>query len=158
MDYPITAEGFENREFTLRPGGFFKGARLWIDGQEVPKGLKRGFYSLKRNDGQEVLARFRGFLDPIPAVEIDGKITRVVEPLRWYQWVWGSWPVILLFLGGAIGGFLGGAAVAINAHLFRANVSPILKYFLTAAVSTAAVILFILIAGAFQLLIAKPTP
>jgi len=158
VDYPIDTRGFENRNFFLRPGSFFKGARLWIDGQEVPKGPKRGYYLLRRNDGQESLARFRGFLDPIPAIEIDGEVIRVVGPLKWYQWVWGAWPVILLFMGGALGGLLGGAAVAVNAHLFRAEMHPALKYFLTAAVSMAAVVLFIIIAGALQLALHKPNP
>lgn len=155
MEFPIQTEGFENRNLILKAGGFWKGARIWIDGQPAARGPKRGYYLLKRNDGQEVPARFRGFLDPIPPVEIDGRLFHVVEPLKWYQWIWLAWPVLLIFLGGFLGGLLGGGALVTNTRIFRENINGVLKYFVTGVVSVLAVVLFVIIAGSVQLALKK---
>lgn len=155
MEFPIPVEGFENRNLTLKAGGFWKGARIWIDGQPAAKAPKRGYYLLKRNDGQEVMARFRGFLNPIPPVEIDGRLFHVVEPLKWYQWVWCGWPIVLMFMGGFLGALLGGGAFVTNARIFREDINGVLKYFVTAVVSIVAVVLFVLIAGSVQLALKK---
>jgi hypothetical protein len=148
MDIPIQVEGFENRNLVLKTPTVWRGAQLWIDGGKAPKGPKRGRFLLKRNDGREVMARFRNvFVDPMPDVEIDGQLIKTVEPLAWYQMIWCYWPILLITLGGALGGFIGACAIMLNARLFREDLHPAFKYFVTGMVSVFSfVLVFLLVA------------
>ena len=147
MQQYVHAEGFEGRQLVVESAGFFSGPRLMLDGQPAPKGPKRGQLLLRRNDGSDVIAQLRGvFVDPIPQVTIDGKTIKIVEPLPWYVWLWGGLPILLLFVGGALGGGLGAAAMMINGRVFRTDMHGALKFAITGAISLVAVLLFFTLA------------
>ena len=147
MQQYVHAEGFEGRQLVVESAGFFSGPRLMLDGQPAPKGPKRGQLLLRRNDGSDVIAQLRGvFVDPIPQVTIDGKTIKIVEPLPWYVWLWGGLPILLLFVGGALGGGLGAAAMMINGRVFRTDMHGALKFTITGAISLVAVLLFFTLA------------
>jgi hypothetical protein len=71
------------------------------------------------------------------------------------QWIWIGWPLILIPLGGAIGGACGAGAFAINHIVFQRTEKPALRYVWTGFISVGAVILFLIVATAFQLLLNK---
>ena len=136
MQYPVQAEGFEGRKLILEIPGFFSSAKLWIDGQLAPKGPKKGLFLLRRLDGTEATAKFRNqFLDPVPQLVIDNETIKVVEPLRWYQWIWAGLPVLLIFIGGALGAILGFLATSINTRIFRSEINGLVQYVTVAVVS-----------------------
>jgi hypothetical protein len=146
-NYYVNAAGFEGRQFYLKSAGLFSSPKLLIDGSPAPKGPKRGQFFLRRNDGREVVAQLRGqFIDPVPKVMIDGETISLVEPFKWYEWIWLCLPLVLLFLGGAIGGFIGGLTAAINGYVFRSKMNGALRFILTGAISGAAVVLYFVIA------------
>jgi hypothetical protein len=137
---PVMVEGFEGRQLAVQPAGLFTSSKLFVDGQPAPPGAKRGQVLLRRNDGREVVASFKNSLpDPVPLLVVDGKEIRLAEPLAWYEWIWVGMPLVLILLGGAVGGALGGVATVINAHLFRSPVSGVTKYVLSGLVSFACV-------------------
>jgi len=139
MQHSIQAEGFEGRQVIFESSGWFAGPRLLIDGQPASKGPKRGQFLLRRNDGVDVIAQLRGaFVDPIPQVIIDGRPIKIAEALPWYVWAWSGLPLVLLFMGGALGGGLGAAAMAINGRVFRADMHTALKFTITGLISLAA--------------------
>jgi hypothetical protein len=147
MQHYIHAEGFEGRQLMVKSAGFFSGPRLLLDGQPAAKGPKRGQLLLRRNDGSPVIAQLRGvFIDPIPQVTIDGKAIKIAEPLPWYVWVWSGLPLVLLFLGGALGGGLGAVAMTINGRIFRADMHSALKFAITGAISLVTMLLFFTLA------------
>lgn len=147
MQYPVPLEGFDGRQLVVETPGFFSSAKLMIDGQPVPKGAKRGEFLLHRNDGIEVTAKLKNmFLDPVPQVVIDNRVIKVVEPLRWYQWVWAGLPVLLVFAGGALGAVFGLIATSFNARLFRTEMSVTAQYGLVAIISIGAVLAYFLLA------------
>lgn len=152
MQYPFTVPGFENRQLCVETGGFWSGAKLLIDGEPAPKGPKRGQFSLRRLDGTEVIAQLRitNYLDPIPQVIIEGHSFSAVEPLKWYQWVWGGLPFALVIIGGALGGLFGGIALVINGRMFRSNRNGWAKYLLSGAISLGAVIAYFVSAFLFN--------
>src|SRR5262249_4502463 len=138
---------FEGRQLIVESAGFLSGPRLLIDGQPASKGPKRGQLLLRRNDGSAVIAQLRGvFVDPIPQVMIDGKTIKIAEPLPWYVWLWGGLPILLLFLGGALGAGLGAAAMMINGRIFRTDMHGALKFALTGAISLITVLVFFTLA------------
>ena len=151
MQYKVEAEGFERQQLTVESAGMLSGAKLMINGSPAPKGKKRGEFLLTRDDGQEVVAKFgANFLDQVPPVIVDGKKINLVEPLKWYQWLWAGWPILLLFLGGAIGGVLGAIATTLNVRLFRSEMTTMAQYLVAAAISVTAVVLYLVIALLIQ--------
>lgn len=155
MRYDVKLENFEGQNIEV-DSSFFSGVKLLINGEPAPKGEKRGEFVLQSNDGRQVTAAWKqqmlGF--DIPQLVVDGKAVNLVEPLKWYQWVWGGWPVFLVFIGGFIGAIFGVIAFAINAKLFRADLSGFLKYALTAAISFTAFVGYLVIATVAQLALA----
>lgn len=138
--------GSEGQQISVQISNGFSAPRLFVNGQPAPPGPKPGQYLLRRNDGTEMIAYFKGaFPDPIPVLMVDETSHRLVEPLTWYQWIWAGVPLILIFLGGAIGGLLGGAATTINAYLFRAPYSSVIRYILVALVSLTTFVLWMVI-------------
>jgi hypothetical protein len=152
MQYLVQAEGFEGRQLVVESAGWLAGPKLMLDGQLAPKGPKRGQLLLHRNDGVDVVAQLRNiFVDPIPQVVIDGKTIKLAEPLPWYAWVWSALPLMLLFLGGALGGLLGAVAMTINGRVFRADMNGPLKFIVTGAISLVAAIVYFALAVALTL-------
>jgi hypothetical protein len=151
MHYPVPAEGFEGRRLVVETAGFFSGPRLLLDGQPAPKGPKRGQLLLRRNDGVDVVAQLRSvFLDPVPQVVVGGQTIKLAEALPWYVWVWCALPVTLLFIGGALGGALGAAAMAINGRVFRSDAHAALKFAVTGAISFVTTLVFFVLAIALN--------
>jgi hypothetical protein len=147
MQHYVHAEGFEGRQLVVESAGFFAGPRLMLDGQPASKGPKRGQLLLRRNDGVAVIAQLRGvFVDPIPQVTVDGKKIKIAEPLPWYVWIWSGLPLVLLFMGGALGGGLGAVAMTINGRIFRADMHGALKFAVTGAISLVATLVFFTLA------------
>lgn len=148
MNHPLNLEGFEGQTLEVKTGGLFGGAQLVLNGQPAPKGPKRGQVLLRRTDGREVIATWKPQalgLD-VPRLEVDGKRINVVEPLKWYEWVWSGLPILLIFVGGAIGAVAGIVAFGVNTQIFRSARSTALKFLLTAAVSALAVVVYVVLA------------
>ncbi len=147
MGYKANVEGFEGQDLEVNVS-FWTGPKLLVNGQPAPKGTKRGEMLLQRNDGRQVVAIWKqqmmGF--DVPQLVVDGKPVKLVEPLQWYQWLWGGWPVVLVFVGGALGAIAGVLAFTINARLFRTEMNPVLKYVVTAVVSGGAVLAYFIVA------------
>ncbi len=141
MQIPVNARGFENRGLMVDTGNFWSSPVLMIDNMPAPKGAKRGQYLLRRNDGVEATAYWSktNFLDSVPQIVIDGETFTLAEPLKWYHWVWMGLPVMLVFVGGALGAFIGLMAVALNSRVFRSEQRGILKYVFTGIVSAVAI-------------------
>ena len=154
MGYTTNIEGFEGQNIEVNVS-FWTGPKLLVNGVPAQKGAKRGEMLLQRNDGSQAVATWKPqFLGlDVPQLSIDGKTVSFVEPLQWYQWVWGGWPVILLFIGGALGAVAGLISFAVNAKIFRTEMSPVLKYVVTGAVAVAAVIAYFIAAVIISLLL-----
>ncbi len=153
MSYAVNMEGFEGQKLEVSTS-FWKAPKLLVDGQPVAKGKKRGEMVLLRNDGTQITAKWKPQvmgLD-VPQLEADGKTIKLVEPLTWYQLLWGGWTVLLLFLGGALGAIAGIIGFLINTKIFRAEMNGILKYIVTGLVSVLAVIAYFVMAVLFSLL------
>jgi len=150
--YAIPVEGFRQRPIELETAGLLSGARLLQNGDRAPKGPKRGSFTLIRDDGTEVVARVRPaafFVDPVPTVQIGDQQIRVVRPFQWYEIAWLALPILLLFVGGAIGAAVGFVAAAVNATIMRSDRPWLIRYLQTGGVSILAVVAYIVLAVVF---------
>jgi len=144
MDYPLTLPGFEGRQPVLRTS-WFKGPAFIQGGVPAPKAKIRGAFVLQKNDGTTVQARpvqrALGF-DPVPDVEIDGHRITLVPPLRWWQWLLCSLPLILVFAGGAAGALIGAVATYVNVATLRSGMSAPQRYLGVLITSLVAILVF----------------
>lgn len=151
MNYPINLHGFEGQRIEVQSAGLLAGPKLLVNGQPAAKGPKRGQMSLRRDDGREVVAawklQFMG-LD-VPQLTVDGQTITVAEPLPWYVWAWSALPILLLFIGGALGGIAGAVGFSINTSIFRSSWPAVVKFGLSAVVSIGAVITYVVLAALF---------
>ena len=122
MSYLVNIEGFEGQKIEV-DSNMWTGSKLLVNGDPAPKGSKRGEMLLQRNDGQQVIATWKSqaFGFDVPQLVVDGKPISLVAPLQWYQWVWGGWPILLLFLGGALGAVAGLIGLSFNVRIFRSD-------------------------------------
>ncbi|GAB4419505.1 MAG: hypothetical protein Kow002_07180 [Anaerolineales bacterium] len=152
MKYQLNLKGFEGQNIEMQSPGLFSGAKLLVDGEPAPKGAKRGEMLLRRNDGKDVIAKFKGTFLDVPNLEVDGNVIQVVEPLKWYQWVWNSLPLLIIVGGGALPFLIAFLAIAINLSLFRKSETRLARYGLTGLVTAGAFVLFAVVGVGFALL------
>jgi hypothetical protein len=152
MRYPVQLEDFQGQNIEVEVS-FWSGSKLLVNGEPALKGEKRGEFILQRNDGKQAVATWKpqalGF--DVPQLVIDGEPVSLVESLKWYQWVWGGAPLLLIFVGGFVGAIFGILAFMLNSKVFRADVSAIMKYVITAVISFVAVFAYFVIAVIIQL-------
>lgn len=159
MRIPLALAGFEGQDLAVDTGGLWRGPRLLQGEVLAPKGPRRGTVALRRNDGTPAVARIRPRalgLDPVPDVDVDGRTVHLSPPLAWYEWAWAALPVLLLFVGGAIGGVAGVLAAHFNLRLFRSERGAAEKYSLTGLVNLAALVAYVVLAVVFRQLIGVP--
>lgn len=134
----LNIPGFEAQKISVQIANGFGTSRLFVNDQLAPPTKKRGQFALRNDAGAEATAYFKGgFPDPVPALVVGDQTIRLAEALAWYQWVWAGFPLVLLFLGGAIGGFLGAIGTIINAKILRSERHTAIKYILSGFVSVA---------------------
>jgi len=150
MRIPFDLEGFEGHELVVEAASWFSGPKLRLDGKPAPKGPKRNLYLLQRNDGIKQIVQLKQVLiDPVPKLIVGGEVIHLVEPLSVFQWVWSAFPIILIFLGGALGGGIGAAAFWINARIFRSEMSAIEQFLLTGLTTAITVFLYLILSTLF---------
>jgi hypothetical protein len=104
------------------------------------------------DSGSEVLVKIKyNLVDPIPNLSIDDQPVKLAEPLRWYEYGWSGLPILLMFVGGALGGLVGGYATVLNGRIFRSDRSLPAKYGLAGAITVSGALIFFVLAVAFHL-------
>jgi hypothetical protein len=152
MKFKVDVEGFEGQDLEV-DYSFWTGTKLFVNGQQAPKGEKRGEFTLSKNDGSMVVGKWKAvflFGFDVPQLVVGDRVIDVVEPLKWYQWLWSGWMVIFIFIGGALGAVSAVLAFGVNTRIFRSTMNEALKYVLTAGVSLFAVGFYFVLALPFR--------
>ena len=151
MRYPLKLDGFDGQTIEVQPSGLLSGPKLLLNGQPAPAGPKRGQMALRRNDGREVMVRWRPQilgLD-VPQLYVDGYVVNVVPPLPLLAWLWSALPILLVLIGGALGALAGFIAFAISTRIFRSSLPGLAKYGLSLLVSLLAGVVYLSAATLF---------
>ena len=143
MGYKVNIPGFESQNVEVEVS-FWTGPKLLVNGKPAPKGKIRSEMILQYPDGRKTVAEWKPqFLGlDVPQLVVEGNVISLVEPLKWYHWVWGGLPIVLVFVGGALGGIAGFTAFAVNSRIFRADLGGFEKFALTGIVSVVAVLVY----------------
>ncbi len=152
MKYQINLRGFEGQTVEVQPPGLLSGSKLFLNGEPAPRGAKRGEMLLRRNDGKDVTVRFKGFFLDVPNLVVDDEVVQVVQPLKWYEWVWNCVPLLIAIGGGILPLLIAFVAISLNLSLFRKGESRLAKFGLTGLVSVCALVLFLALSALLAIL------
>jgi len=120
MDYPLPLPGHSNLNLSLRLGGFLTGAKILKDG--VPLKRSKAVVLVPLADGSSLELKIKvGFDLCTPKVLFAGQEIEVLPPLPAVWVVWAYLPLVLIFIGGAIGGLCGGVAAAGTLSALRSD-------------------------------------
>jgi hypothetical protein len=153
MRYQINLRGFEGQMIEVRPPGLLRGAKLYFNGEPAPRGANRGEMLLRRNDGKDVTVKFKGFFLDVPDLVVDEEVIQVVQPLKWYEWVWNCLPLLIVIRGEIIALIIAFVAISLNLGLFRNRVGWLEKYGFTGLVSVCALALSLALSFLLALLL-----
>lgn len=120
MDYPFTLPGHSDLNLSLRLGGLFTGARILKDG--IPLKKSKAVVLVPLADGSSLELKMKVGMDMYtPKILFAGQEIEVLPPLPVFWVVWAYLPLLLIFVGGAIGGLCGGAAAAGTLSALRSD-------------------------------------
>jgi len=120
MDYPFTLPGHSDLNLSLRSGGLLTGAKILKDG--VPLKRSKAVVLVPLADGSSLELKIKiGFDMFTPKILFAGQEIEVMPPLPAFWVVWAYLPLLLMFIGGAIGGLCGGAAAAGTLSVLRSD-------------------------------------
>ena len=135
LDYSLPLPGFEDKEVTIRLS-YWVGPKLLINNKKI-KPIKKNIITKNRefvltsDFGKTVYIKFKHrLLDIVPKVYIDGTEFKIARQLNVWEYIWICLPLILIFIGGALGSFIGTIALYSNSILIRKPKRVFLKYLL----------------------------
>lgn len=148
MEISIKHPRFQGKKLSVSTRTIFKNPSLLIDGieQKKMKGLKRR-YLLEDDNGSPAIVEIKSVIDPIPTIVIDGERIPLAPPMTWYEYVLLCLPFLLIFIGGAIGGFVGIVGAMINASIIRGQGSIVARYGYTLLVTFICYLVFFVMAS-----------
>ncbi len=152
MDLVVAHPSFKSQKLSVRTAGFFSGPKVLLNGVAVKR--IQGKYTVKNDIGQEVAVELKSnFVDPVPSVKIGPETINLAKRLTWHEYAWSGLPIVLLFIGGALGAVIGMLAAFSNTRILRSDRGSIARYSLTGAVSVAAFVAFLVLATGLHMLI-----
>lgn len=148
MKYKFQLPDFPNSNFEIKTSIWTGKSILFKDNVQVGQSNETGKPFLIPNETGSLVMAFpkKAFPDFVPTLEINGIKYHIVEKLKWYQVALGGFPILLLFIGGALGGAIGALGTIINFTIFRQVGSDALKYLKVLGVIIASFTLYFILA------------
>lgn len=136
-DYPDTIIEVSKSFWTGKPS-------VWVNGQPAKKEgeLSRAFLIPLPEGITKKLEVDRGGFDYIPRVYIDGQRIEIGRKLEWYEQILGGIPLLMVFVGGALGALCGVIGFTANYKILRSDKSAIYKGFAIAGITALSVIAY----------------
>ncbi|MEJ7559578.1 MAG: hypothetical protein WKF66_14815 [Pedobacter sp.] len=148
MKYKFTIDQYPDAAFELESSVWTGRSYLSKDGTRLKQTTEKGFPFLIPTKSGIVKGYPKStFPDFAPTLIIDGRKHLVAPKLEWYQFALSALPVLLVFVGGAVGGALGIAATIFNFQAFRSETNLSTKYARVILTNVAAYIVFLVLAN-----------
>jgi len=154
--FEFTLPDFPNDKFEFENNIFSGKATLKQNGILVEQSKEKGKPFLIKRANDEIVKAFpKANIPDISAqsLSINNQKHRMAEKLKWYEYVIGGLPILIIFGGGIIGGMIGGAATVVNYTFFRGEDTTVNKYLKVLGVNILCTVLFMFTAGLFYKLI-----
>jgi hypothetical protein len=155
MQLEVTHPAFKTQRLAVETAGCFTGPKLIVNGAIAIK--HKGIYSVASDTGVQIPIKVKyNWLDPVPKIIVGDDSVELAPSLKWYEYVWGGIPIVLVFVGGALGGFVGALGACANGRIFRSNRDAYAKYGISALITFGAIFAFVILSTAFHLLVGTP--
>jgi hypothetical protein len=157
MEWRFALPGSTTASCRLEKSMWLGQLRLWYQGREIPRSKEQGKPFLIPNAATGKPARVlikAGGLD-LPSIDVDGVKVLLGRPLSPLEYVLGGIPLLLMFLGGAIGGASGAVGAVYNYRVLREATSTSTKVFGVVGVSTLSFLVYLVLASVFQSLVKR---
>jgi hypothetical protein len=152
MRIEIKHPAFESQRLSVETASILTGPKLLLNDVVVKR--KGRSYLVRSDIGQELAIKVMyNFLDPVPKMKIGEEMIELAKPLQWFEYAWIGVPMLLVFAGGALGGFVGAGSTVVNGRIFRSDRSAVSKYALAAVTTVAGAAVFFVVAIAIQIAI-----
>lgn len=154
MEWHFALPGSSTASCRLEKSFWLGQLRLWCQGREVPRSKEKGKpFLIAGPDGTGVRVHVKGNgWDYLPRIEVDGCQIPLGRPLSTLEYVLGGIPLVLIFLGGAIGGATGAVGTMYNYRVLREASSAPMKVFGILAITGLSLLTYLVLAAAFQVL------
>jgi hypothetical protein len=146
MLYPIRSDRLGDRQVALEFKALSR-PKILVDGAPVSHAARRNQFIVKLDEHSEAIIELRQpySLDPLPTVTVDGRTVKIARPLAWYEHVLICLPLVLIVLGGAIGGAIGGFTLVINGRIMRSDLTSWQRYLAAVGMTIAAFVIWLAI-------------
>ncbi|SDF51427.1 hypothetical protein SAMN04488542_11219 [Fontibacillus panacisegetis] len=142
MKYIKVLESGDELKLTTGFGGKIN---VFWNGLKIQK--SDGRYPVNMNNESKSLDISRHKFTGSPIVLLDGQEIEIAKKLKAYEWVISMLPLLLIFIGGALGGLLGALGFSVNVLLFRSKLPTAVKVILSILVLGVTVITHFVVAG-----------
>jgi hypothetical protein len=148
LKYKFTIDDFPNTTFELGSSVWNGRSYLYMDGKLLKQSTEKGLpFLIPTKNGITKGYPKSSFPDFAPSIVINDQKHLVASKLEWYQFTLATLPVLLVFLGGAMGGVLGIAATIFNFQAFRSESNRNTQYAKVIVTNIAAYLIFLVIAN-----------
>jgi hypothetical protein len=157
MDWQIAIPGSAGSTCRLVKTFWLGRLRLYYRGRQVNRSQEAGkpfLIVLPEGRTARLVVKGNG-MDYLPKVEIDGKPYPLGRPLSTLEYLLGGLPLLLMFMGGAIGGLAGGVGAVFNYRLMRTNADTAVKTAGVLGITLASAVVYVVLVLLFQAMVGK---
>jgi len=147
MNYSFTLDELPGQELMLRSSIWTGKVQLFVEGNEMERSAEKGRPFIVPGRHGEVRIRVKQtFPDYSPKLFVNNRALRLERPLVWHEYLVSGLPILLLFVGGALGGGIGMGASLYNFQHIRKETTLVTKYLTIAGITIGAFLAYILLA------------
>lgn len=130
MQTTFSIPALDNQTYTLETSVWSGKSKLLQNGKYLLPSKEKGMPYLITLSNGEIKKLFLKpkFPDFMPEAVVDNQVFPIFDKLPWYQYLLGALPFGLIFIGGIIGGAIGGGFTLVNFMLFRSEKNESMKY------------------------------
>lgn len=146
----ITLYGYPNDTFEIEHSAMTGKVKITKNGVELKQSTEKGkpFLLIQENGVVEHLYVKGSFPDFAPFLELNGEKIEIVEKLKWYQYAIGGLPMLLIFVGGLIGGGIGGSfRQPIIFRYFVGDNTEVMKYVKVIGITILGFVVYLVLSG-----------
>jgi hypothetical protein len=157
MEWRFALPGSTTAACRLEKSMWLGQLRLWHQGKEIARSNEQGKPFLIPNaaTGKPVRVQVKGGGLDVPSIDVDGVQVLLGRPLSTLEYVVGGIPLVLVFLGGAIGGASGAVGAMFNYRVLREAKSTSTKVLGVLGVSALSFLTYVVLASIAQTLLKR---
>jgi hypothetical protein len=156
MEWRFALPGSTTNSCRLERSFWRAQVRLWYQGQEIPRSKEKGRpFLIPSPNGKPVRVQITGGGLDLPKIDVDGTPVLLGRPLTVLEYAIGGVPLVLVFVGGAIGGVSGGVAAMFNYRVLRTATSTSTKVLGVLGISGLSFLAYVVIASVARTLLQR---